>query len=334
MSTPDAGAPDRLDPRLVVDVRWSGAHGIGRYAHEVISRFPPGFRTLDRGSPTSQWDVANLQRLALGRDTLLYSPGYRTGLSRCPQLLTVMDLIHLHPSTRAPRHVLAYYEHVIKPAIRRLGHVMTISQTSAHALAEWLDDDRITIHDAGLGCSPAFRPDGPGRDHPRPYVLCVSNMKPHKNLATLMRAMAGVPDTDLLLVTPDRDETMAVATELGVADRCVHVGGVSDEELATIYRGAALLVYPSLIEGFGLPALEASNCGRPVVYAEECRSLEELLDGCGLSVQAAMDAGAWADALTAALASPPLVFNAGAARYNWDVTACVVRSAINECLAS
>jgi glycosyltransferase involved in cell wall biosynthesis len=313
---------------LYVDTRWAGQHGIGRYATEVISRLPPGFKRLDHGSPTSQIDIVNLQRLRVPRDALLYSPGYRTGFARCPQLLTVMDLIHLHPSTRAPRHVVAYYERLIKPAIRRLGHVMTISQTSAEALADWLDDDRVTIHDAGLGCSPVFRPEGPMRAHPRPYVLCVSNMKPHKNVATLMHAMAAVPDTDLVLVTPDRDETLAAAAQLGVADRCVHIGGVSDEELASIYRGAELLAYPSLVEGFGLPALEASNCGRPVVYAEECRSVVELLDGCGLAVPAATDPAAWADALTSALESPLPVFTDGAARYNWISTADAVRATI------
>jgi len=315
-------------PDLYVDTRLTGQHGIGRYATEVISRLPPGFKRLDRGRPNSQTDVVNLQRLGLPRDALLYSPGYRTGFSRCPRLLTVMDLIHLHPSTQAPRHVVTYYERLIKPTIRRLGHVMTISQTSADALADWLDDDRVTIHDAGLGCSPVFSPEGPVHQRPRPYVLCVSNMKPHKNVATLMRAMADVPDTDLVLVTPDRDETLAAASELGIADRCVQIGGVSDEELASIYRGAALLAYPSLVEGFGLPALEASNCGRPVIYAAECRSVVELLDGHGLAVPAATDPAAWTDAVTSALESPPPVFVDGPARYNWDSTADAVRAAI------
>jgi glycosyltransferase involved in cell wall biosynthesis len=320
------------DTRLVIDVRWNGAHGIGRYSHEVLSRLPAGYRRLDRGEPTNNRDAINLDRLRLSRNDLLYSPGYRSGLSRCRQLLTVMDLIHLHPSTKAPPQVTAYYEHIIKPAIRRLGHVMTISQTSADALAEWLSDDRVTIHDAGLGCSPVFSPAGPVHAHPRPYVLCVSNMKPHKNVATVMQAMAMVPGADLVLVTPDRDQTLAAAAQLGVADRCLHIGGVSDEQLAEIYRGAALLAYPSLVEGFGLPALEASNCGRPIVYAEECRSVAELLDGSGLGVTAATDPATWSEALNAALASPPPLFTSGAARYTWDATALKVREAINQCL--
>ena len=314
---------------LYVDTRWTGQHGIGRYATEVISRLPPGFGRLDRGSPTNQADVVNLQRLRLPKDALLYSPGYRTGLSRCPQLLTVMDLIHLHPSTQAPRHVVEYYERLIKPVIRKLGHVMTISQTSADALAEWLNDDRITIHDAGLGCSPVFSPEGPVRVNARPYIVCVSNMKPHKNVVTLMRAMAAVPDVDLVMVTPDRNETLTAAAELGVLDRCVHVGGVSDEELASIYRGAELLAYPSLVEGFGLPALEASNCGRPVVYAEECRSVAELLGGTGLAVSDATNPEAWAESVNAALASAPPVHAERSAKYNWDSTGTAVQQAIN-----
>ena len=104
----------------------------------------------------------------------------------------------------------------------------------------------------------------------RPIVLCVAAMRPHKNLARLVRAVALIPaDRRPLLVLPGYptahgQELRRLAGELGVAGDVRFPGWVDASELEGLYAAAACFVFPSLIEGFGLPVLEAMARGVPV----------------------------------------------------------------------
>jgi glycosyltransferase involved in cell wall biosynthesis len=123
-----------------------------------------------------------------------------------------------------------------------------------------------------------------------PYVLYVGGLSPHKRVAPLVQAfgrLANDPTHEtlrLLLTGPGEIDTfraddrgLAVALDgLGPArPRVVHTGYVPDEALAALYRGAACVVLPSIVEGFGLPALEAMACGAPVLAART-PALEEV----------------------------------------------------------
>ena len=112
------------------------------------------------------------------------------------------------------------------------------------------------------GVKDVFRPDGERADLGRPYVLTVATLEPRKNLQTLVAAHR-LLGNELLL---------AVAGGSGWGDQpelrganVVRLGFVSDEELARLYRGAAVAVYPSRFEGFGMPITEAMACGAPTV---------------------------------------------------------------------
>jgi glycosyltransferase involved in cell wall biosynthesis len=108
----------------------------------------------------------------------------------------------------------------------------------------------------------------------RPVVLSVSAKRPHKNLARLLRAVAGIPAErrPVLVVpgypTPYEGELLALARELGIAGDVVLPAWVDADELEGLYALAACVVFPSLYEGFGLPVLEAMARGVPVATSD------------------------------------------------------------------
>ena len=98
----------------------------------------------------------------------------------------------------------------------------------------------------------------------RPYFLFVGTIEPRKNLATLLEAWREVRrehEIDLLLAGRRRADAPAIEPEPGLR----LLGEVPDEQLPGLYSGALAFVYPSLYEGFGLPVLEAMQCGAPVI---------------------------------------------------------------------
>jgi glycosyltransferase involved in cell wall biosynthesis len=125
-----------------------------------------------------------------------------------------------------------------------------------------------------------------GTSHVEPYLLYVGSLKPHKNVATLLKAFRSLshPELRLLLVGESlerRPELIDLVFRLKLRDRVKSIGWVADEDLLRLYRGALALVMPSRYEGFGLPVLEAMACGTPVVCSRAA-SLPEVVGEAGL----------------------------------------------------
>jgi glycosyltransferase involved in cell wall biosynthesis len=122
--------------------------------------------------------------------------------------------------------------------------------------------ERICVAHPGIGSS--FQPNGPSRDLGRPYVLTVATLERRKNLETLLAALPLVRERHPEL-------SLAVAGAPGwqapnlQAEGVLPLGYVDDDELAALYRGAEVFVYPSRFEGFGIPIVEAMACGTPVI---------------------------------------------------------------------
>jgi glycosyltransferase involved in cell wall biosynthesis len=139
---------------------------------------------------------------------------------------------------------------------------------------------------------------------PAEFVLAVGAHRPHKNHQVLIRALSHLPErVHLVLVgyfDPNfRDPLPALIAALGLRDRVRLVPEVDDELLPAVYRAASAFAFPSLSEGFGLPALEALAAGVPSAVSD-IPVLAEVTGGAALLVPP-HDVRAWADALSALL---------------------------------
>lgn len=284
---------------LYVDGRWSGAHGIGRFSREVVPRLGLPHHVLrTKIPPASPLDVFNPDRLRLAPGSIVYNPGYNAGPTAAMQILTIHDLIHLTDPQQSTRAKRSYYETVVRRAVLRASVVMTVSEVSRMVIEDWLRAPRVRVVNVGNGCSPVFRPEGKKMDD-EPYFLYVGNLKSHKNFGVLVKALRKRPNYRLIVVCQDADGVNAIAAQNGLNSQIVVRPGLSDEELATYYRGALGLLIPSKLEGFGLPAVEAMACGTPVVSWEGCPSLAEIRNGTGIGVESADDHMEWAAAMDA-----------------------------------
>ena len=304
---------------IVVDNRWTGQNGIGRYANEVISRLTvPWVPIGPKGRPSSPSDFL-LKRVSIqgAKPHGIYTPGYNGFLRGVPQLITVHDLIHL----RGPGSVKykSYYDHFLKPLIKKNRRVITVSETSKTLIERWLDAPEVSVLNAGNGCSAEFTPMGASFVGRRPYFLYVGNFKPHKNVGTIIESMRNIKEMDLLIVSSDVARANELVIRHNMVDRVQVVGGIDDLELARLYRGARATLQPSLIEGFGLPALESALSGAPVIFFEGCESVSEICAGGGLAVADATDANLWSEAMLSIRDGqrfPSALVSGG--RFSWD----------------
>lgn len=169
---------------------------------------------------------------------------------------------------------------------RHLDAVLTSSDASAHELAGefGVRPERIHRVQNGVGLpvpgSPRVRPDPP-------ELLFVGRCgDPNKGLEYLLSALARLPSTVGLRILDDFPTGTALdgqIRELGLRDRLRFSGKVSSQELERAYRSAAIVVLPSLFEGFGLPAVEALAVGTPVV-ATRAGALPEVIAASGAGV--------------------------------------------------
>ena len=312
--------PQPLQRSLYADNSWHGRHGIGRFSAEVLRRIRSPHRYVASGfKPASPGDLLAPWRMRLGRSDVVFTPGFNAGISRARQVLTLHDLIHLVEQDETSTTKRAFYEHLVRPAVRRAGTVLTVSDVSRAAIQNWVRDDNVEVINVGNGCSDLFfLPTDVPRDVT--HLLYVGNLKPHKNPTPIFAALARLPKLRLTVVTNDVSEAEGFALVFGVRDRIQVVESCTDRELQRLYAKSGALVVPSLREGFGLPAVEALAVGTPVVYWSGCESVAEVVGTHGTAVDDASDPDQWVQAITHTLSGQVAFLRPPdwQSRWSWD----------------
>jgi glycosyltransferase involved in cell wall biosynthesis len=209
---------------------------------------------------------------------------------------TIHDLVPLHhPEWTTPR-TQAMHGRKYRNAAATCDVVFVNSAFTGRDVTATLGVPEERIRVAHPAPKHVFRSEGDAADLGAPYVLTVATLEPRKNLQTLIEAHR-------LL---DRDLQLAVVGAEGWGEQPLldgpgirKLGYVPDEELARLYRGAAVVAYPSRFEGFGIPVIEAMACGVPVV-ASAHESLDEASGEAALRADPD-DPSAFASAIDSAL---------------------------------
>ncbi|MFT5135522.1 MAG: glycosyltransferase involved in cell wall biosynthesis [Arenicella sp.] len=252
------------------------------------------FQTLDR------YQFAQLRKLPMANGSAYHDLNYSLSPESANNVSTVYDLSNVICPETHPKHRIdnlnAYFNKLKIGACQ----IIAISHSTKSELMEHygIAENRIGV--THLAADKNFHPRGENECQGslsarnlnyKKYVLCVGTMEPRKNLSTILTAYEALDpqlqqEYPLVMAGPFGWKS----TELEDRINCLHKSGVvrqlgfvQQSELPTLYAGAAVFVYPSLYEGFGLPLLEAMQSGCPCVTSN-IGALAEVSAECALQV--------------------------------------------------
>ena len=216
----------------------------------------------------------------LDNNDVLWAPNFFVPSRQLPfgrtSVATVHDLAFaVMPETVSPETLRDLRAH-LPTTLYRSDRLIAVSEATAGDMVEHLEANPRRIHVVHEGIDPEFAAQGSGdADHsdlPSRYLLFVSTLEPRKNVSGVVKAFELVASWGyqghLVLVGRWGWRTEGIRRELEtspVRARILHLDYVERSRLPSLYRKADALLFPSWMEGFGLPLLEAMACGTPVI---------------------------------------------------------------------
>ena len=249
------------------------------------------FERLTTSNPYVRLGMELPARSLLERLDVLHMSYSAPVWSAAPLVLTVHDICYAtNPEWFSERDIRVLSSNIPR-SIHKSAHVITDSANARGQIIEHygVAESKITAIPIGpgAGAQPIELEEARtqlktiGLEPERPYLLAVGNLQPRKNLIRLVEAyerIADRHDVDLVIVGPRHyraSEVVDAAARL--ASRIHFTGYIGDRQLAASYRCATAFVFPSLYEGFGLPAIEAMSHGVPIA----CSNAGALPEVCG-----------------------------------------------------
>ena len=268
------------------------------------------------------WEQVTLPRYVRQlRLALLHSPHYTMPLlAQVKSVVTFHDMTfflfpHLHRL-----HYRVPFQNMIRWSADRADRIITVSDSTKHDTQRCLNVSPQKLITIPLAASTEFRPVSEAeaatfcerqRLEIRKYICFVGVLEPRKGISVLINAFAKLAKefSDLTLVIAGKkgwmyDDIVAAAKNLGLSERVRFLGYLDETDLICLINGAKVFVYPSLYEGFGIPVLEAMQCGTPVITTN-VSSLPEVAGDAALLV-GPNDSEALVQALRQVLTQPEL----------------------------
>ena len=325
---------------------------------QLVPQLGDNFRAVLESSPgySLQEQLTIPFDLRRARVDLFHAPHYvLPPLTPCRAVVTIHDCIHLRfPQYLPSRLGYTYARGSLWVATHRSSRIMTVSEASKRDILSYfhVPESKIDVIPNAIDERFWEMPDADEIERVREryqlgnrFVLYAGNIKPHKNIERLIEAFdmlrkQGFDDVRLLIIG---DQVSKYATLRRAVHRCKlhkHVrflGFVPDKTLAVLYRLAAVFVFPSLYEGFGLPPLEAMASGTPVITSN-VSSLPEVVGDAAVLIDP-YDPVAIAGAMQRVLDDAALRQNlrarglARARHFSWERSITRVRQIYDEVLA-
>ena len=262
--------------------------------------------------------------------------------SPVPQVTVIHDVLPLHYPAEYPRQQY-YFRHYVPRVLAASRRVIVSSASTRRDIEHFyprVSVERLRVVAPGYDAR-RFVPAPPASSARPPYALYVGNVMPHKNLVRAVEAFAATrarAEARLVIRGWGRPHNVAALREaiarFGVERHVDWTPYAAGDELADLYRGARMVLLPSLYEGFGMTALEAMACGTPVLTS--CTSsMPEVVGDAALLVDP-LDARAIADAMTRLFTDDALVEDlrarglARAKLFSWETTGRAVQQAVRE----
>ncbi|HKP36878.1 MAG TPA: glycosyltransferase family 1 protein [Pyrinomonadaceae bacterium] len=268
------------------DNRWPNFKVKQTFPHTPLVRIP---LTLSAALRRRRVDVLHVQYTA---------PPF----APCPVVATIHDLSFEHLPETFKRRSRAQLQLTVRHTVRRARQILTLSEFSRRDIIKTYDMDPARVFVTPAAAPPHFAPVSNSTELRRirttygirrDYILALGSIQPRKNLVRLIAAYSSLrrlrPELPLpqLVLAGKRGwlekDILRAAAESELSRDILFIGYVPEEDLPGLYSGAVCFAYPSYFEGFGLPVVEAMQCGAPVIAGNRT-SLPEVVGDAGLMV--------------------------------------------------